>query len=303
MKQVRKPGFFVVGAPKSGTTSLYYYLKQHPEIFLPRIKELYFFCTDLHFRYTILDEEQFLSYYSNFKKEKAGGEVSVWNLLSERAAHGIYNFNPAAKIIILLREPVDMLYALHSNHVFNDNEIITDFEAAVNAVEDRRQGRLISPVIHCPIEGLYYTDIGSYAQQVKRYFEVFGAENVSVILFDDLKNDTSKVYHDILEFLNVSTAFKPKFKIYNSGKQVKSDALKRWMLHGPEWLKGAANKLLPHQSPARDKLNTWLWQINTKAMERKPIRPEFREKLKQHFSADILELQQLIGRDLHSWLS
>jgi hypothetical protein len=86
MKHEIKPGFFVVGAPKSGTTSLYSYLKQHPEIFLPRIKELNFFCTDLHFSFPLLTEDQFMNYYDGGENENAIGEVSVWNLFSRTAA-------------------------------------------------------------------------------------------------------------------------------------------------------------------------------------------------------------------------
>lgn len=88
----------------------------------------------------MLDEQKFLAYYKDYKNEIAIGEVSVWNLYSTIAAQQIQVFNPEAKIIILLRNPVDMMYALHSNHVFNDNENITDFEEALNAQAERKKG-------------------------------------------------------------------------------------------------------------------------------------------------------------------
>src|SRR6185503_8706746 len=131
MSGIKRPNFFVVGAPKSGTTSLYFYLKSHPQIFVPRRKELLFFCDDLHFTYPILNEHQFLDYYRDAGGKNAVGEVSVWNLYSRHAPQNIFRFNPDSRIIIILRHPVDMLYALHSNHVFNNNEIITDFEDAL----------------------------------------------------------------------------------------------------------------------------------------------------------------------------
>ncbi|MFI5136136.1 MAG: sulfotransferase, partial [Chitinophagales bacterium] len=163
MKEIRKPDFFIVGAPKSGTTSLYFYLKSHPEIFLPRRKELLYFCDDLHFMYPILNEQQFLDYYVDVKSERAVGEVSVWNLYSKNAAKNIFRFNPEAKIIAIIRNPADALYSLHSNHVFNQNEIISDFAEAWKAAPERKAGNKISPVIKCPVEGLYYTEIGKYA--------------------------------------------------------------------------------------------------------------------------------------------
>src|SRR6185436_16362908 len=107
MSKVKKPDFFVVGAPKSGTTSLYFYLKSHPQIFLPRRKELLFFCDDLHFTFPVLNEPEFLNYYRDVKDQLAAGEVSVWNLYSKNAARNIFHFNPDSRIIILLRHPVD----------------------------------------------------------------------------------------------------------------------------------------------------------------------------------------------------
>ncbi|HYV91238.1 MAG TPA: sulfotransferase [Chitinophagales bacterium] len=303
-----KPNFFIVGAPKSGTTSLYFYLKSHPQIFLPRRKELLFFCDDLHFTYPILNERQFLDYYRETRDQQVAGEVSVWNLYSRNAAQNIFQFNPDSKIIIILRHPVDMLYALHSNHVFNDNETITDFENALNAEADRKQGQQISSAIKCPVEGLYYSEVAAYSGQVQRYYDIFGKEKVKVILFDDFISDTKKVYADLLHFLSVDETVlphgngdSPEFKIFNANKTTRSEPLKRLTIAPPQWMKVMGRKIFPHQSKRRDLLMQWLWKVNTKEEERKRIDPQLRKKLISQFTPEILNLEKVIDRDLSRW--
>ncbi|MEO6167438.1 MAG: sulfotransferase domain-containing protein [Chitinophagales bacterium] len=301
MKQAIKPGFFVVGAPKSGTTSLYFYLKKHPQVYLPRIKELNFFCTDLHFRFPLLNEQQFLSYYQECKNEKAIGEVAVWNLYSVDAAQNIHQFNPASKIIILLRNPAEMMHALHSNHVFNDNEIITDFEMALNAQPDRKKGLRISPDIKCPVEGLYYYDVAAYSVQVKRFLDLFGTERVKVILFDDFVTHTKEIYQELLKFLEVEEIVPGEFEVFNASKTTRSALLKKITVHTPGWIRRTGQWLFPHQTARRDWLMFWLWKINTKEVKRPPLDPALRMKIASTMKAEIDVLEILLGRNLSRW--
>ncbi|MBA2407926.1 MAG: sulfotransferase [Chitinophagales bacterium] len=302
MKEAIKPNFFVVGAPKSGTTSLYFYLKEHPQVFLPRIKELNFFCTDLHFRYPILSEEQFMQYYKDWMNQPAVGEVSVWNLYSAAASENIYSFNPDAKIIIMLRHPVDMMHALHSNHVYNSNEIIPDFEEAIAAQDERKEGKRISPTIKCPVEGLYYFDVAAYSNQVKRYIDLFGKERVKVILFDEFSDNTTTAYLNLLKFLDVDPVLPSTFKIFNQRKVTRSNLLKQLTIAPPEWLKSTGRWLFPHQSKGRDWLMFWLWKLNTIPVDRKALSPVLRESLTEKFKDDIKILESVIDKDLSGWL-
>src|SRR3989339_415720 len=137
---MRKPDFFIVGAPKSGTTAMCTYLKQHPEIFMPEKKESHFFGTDLNSPRFIRDKKIYLSLFSKAKDERRVGESSVWYLYSKKAASEIKEFSPSASIIIMLRNPVDMLYSQHSQFLYNGNEDIACFEEALNAEQDRRRG-------------------------------------------------------------------------------------------------------------------------------------------------------------------
>jgi hypothetical protein len=109
---MRKPDFFIVGAPKSGTTAMYFYLKQHPEIFMPERKELHFFGSDFFAPHFVRDLKEYLKFFEGADNKKRIGEASVWYLYSKRAAFEIKEFNPDADIIIMLRNPVDMMYSL-----------------------------------------------------------------------------------------------------------------------------------------------------------------------------------------------
>jgi len=139
---MRTPDFFIVGAPKCGTTAMSDYLRQHPEIYMPQRKEPHFFGSDLDapYPYFIRDKEQYFSLFAEAKDEKRVGEASVWYLYSKRAAFEIKEFCPTASIIIMLRNPVDMIYSLHSQRLFTGNEDIPDFEEALEAEEDRKRG-------------------------------------------------------------------------------------------------------------------------------------------------------------------
>src|SRR6266545_5937438 len=133
---MRRPDFFIVGAPKCGTTALNDYLKDHPEIFISARKELHFFGSDLVFRGPRrITEQEYLSFFAPARHEKRLGEASVWYLYSQQAAAEIKAFSPAARIIIMLRNPVDMMYSLHSQRLYNGRETISDFAKALATEE------------------------------------------------------------------------------------------------------------------------------------------------------------------------
>src|SRR5215475_10623199 len=193
---MRKPDFFIFGAPKCGTTAMNDYLKDHPEIFIPAKKEIHFFGADLPFlKGKRVTEQEYMTYFAPAGNEKRLGESSVWYLYSQQAAAEIKAFSPAARIIIMLRNPVDMMYSLHAQRLYNDNEDIRDFAEALAAEEDRRQGRRIYQNANNAM-GFFYRDAARYTQQVQRYLDVFGRDKVHVIVFDDFRSDTPRVYRE-----------------------------------------------------------------------------------------------------------
>lgn len=295
---MRKPDFFIVGAPKCGTTAMYEYLRQHPEIFMPKVKETYFFGRDLHFRFGRFTEKEYFRLFNEVQNEKRVGEVSTWYLYSKSAAFEIKEFAPSAQIIIMLRNPVDVIYAWHSQLLYVGDEDIKDFKAALDAEEDRKKGKRIPKQCQV-IEGLFYKEIVKFSEQVKRYFDVFGRNNIHVIIFDDFKNNTPEVYRNTLRFLGVDENFRPSsFRVVNPNKKVRS-VLLRDSLNNP--LVRLMGKICLPSRRLRSYVRKKLKQFNTLYVPRPPMDPELRRRLQAEFAPEVKRLSDLLGRDLTHW--
>ena len=296
---MKRPDFFIVGAPKCGTTAMYKYLKQHPEIFMPERKEIHFFGTDLKSKYFLREKDIYLSLFSKAKDEKRIGECSVWYLYSKKAAEEIKEFYPSARIIIMLRNPVDMLYSQHSQFIYNGNEDIVDFEDALNAEDDRKRGLRIPKSVHF-VESLFYRETAKFSQQVKRYLNIYEKENIHIIIYDDLKRDTEEVYKKTLHFLDVNEGFLPELKIINPNKRARTKILRKLYSDQPLLTKSVGKILIP--SAFRTKLLRALKKINTKYLPRPPMDAELRKKLQAEFAPEVENLSKLLGRDLTHWV-
>ncbi len=145
------------------------------------------------------------------------------NLYSTVAAARIKTNSPDAKIIIMLRDPVEQMYSYHSVRRRNATEDL-DFEAALAAEADRREGRRL-PRLARNVKMYQYRAVASYTDQVARYFDAFGRENVHVVIFDDFVRDPAASYRATLEFLGVDPEFKPDFEVVNAHAMNISPAL------------------------------------------------------------------------------
>ena len=219
---MKKPNFFVVGAAKAGTTSLYNYLKEHPEVYLSPIKEPNYFNTEMkledfkediqksiyfefdkYFRKNKLEEKHFalidkkkdyLELFREVKQEKAIGEFSTSYLSSQVAAAEIYKFNPKSKIIVMLREPIERTlshYQMDLNKGFNLKNILKDLENDYNSVN---KGYCISNM---------YIDLSLYYDSIKRIFKIYPKEQVLIIRFENFKKHTNAVVKEVCTFLEI----------------------------------------------------------------------------------------------------
>ncbi len=295
---IRKPDFFIVGAPKCGTTAMCDYLGQHPEIYMCPLKEPHFFGSDITTPVDIKDEAEYLSLFVGVQDERRVGEASVWYLYSKTAAREIKEFNPAASIIIMLRNPVDVMYALHSQLLYIGREDIEDFEAALDAEADRKRGLRLPPQATLR-DHLLYRECPKYTEQVRRYVEVFSSEKLHVIIFDDFIADTDRVYRDTCEFLGVSPQPATQFRIVNPNKRVRSKLLRGVLDDPPGLIRTLGKPLTPRG--LRHKLLNKLRRANTKYEPRRPMAPELRQRLQAEFASEVERLSGLLGRDLTNW--
>lgn len=287
---MRKPNFFIVGAPRCGTGSLWTYLKGHPEIFMSTPKELYFFDIDLREKSEPrFSMEQYLAFFSAAGNQKKIGEATPSYLRSQHAPKAIKAFSPGAQIIIMLRNPIDVMYSLHSS-ALEGFEPITDFEAALEA-DATRIGR----------EQVGYREFTEFPEQVERYFGLFGRENVHTIIYDDLKRSSEAVYKDTLRFLDVSLGFTPAFTVMGANRHPRSLPLQRILVRPSRGIREIGRILLPRW--LRGRMRGGLLNLNSAVRARPPLDPEFRKRLQNEFEPKIERLSKLLGRDLSGWCS
>ena len=295
------PNFFIVGAPKCGTTSLHEYLQRHPDVFMPFYKEPHFFGSDLQgsrFRQFRDQPERYLKLFRDARGEKRIGESSPWYLASRCAAEEIYAYDPRAKIIIMLRNPVDMMYSMWSQFRYSGNEQIETFEDALAAEPERRQGKCIRRAAHC-ISGLYYRDMARFSGQVQRYFDRFGSENVKVIIFDDFKTDTAATYRTVLNFLDIDSQFETTFDVVNPNKEVRLEWLQKLIVSSGFSLMllkdrltylATTHSLVPFTY--RTRAVRGVIAVYTKYEQRSPLTPELRKTLSLEFQLEIDSFEQ-----------
>lgn len=298
-----KPSFFIVGAPKSGTTALCKYLNRHPQIFIPQKKELRYFCYN--------PPRISLNEYLKFFVEGDGkicGEGTPSYLRTEFTAQAIYDFNPEAKIIIMLREPVELLYSFHAQLLWNGNsEDEQDFVKAMALEQERRKHRQIPKKCNNP-EVLYYRNVVKFTEQITRYREYFGKEQVKIILFDDFIKNVAQIYQETLEFLQVDSNFVTEFNAINSRKKTRSNFLQNLYKRPPKKLLEFGKFLIPlPQHKRRELLESFkqkLQEFNKVQITKKDksLSLDIHKAMQQEFIPEIQKLSQLIDRDLSHWL-
>jgi hypothetical protein len=295
---VKRPDTFIVGVFKAGTSTMWRELDQHPDVFMSEVKEPMFFGQDLSSRYRRMTEEEYLALFKGAREDQRAGEASPWYLYSTSAAREINEFNRDARIIVMLRNPVDVMYSQHSQLVFNLREDLTDFGEALAAEADRAEGRRI-PADALRPEALLYRHSVRFPEQVGRYLDCFGRERVNFIVFEDLASDPASVYRDTLEFLGLDPTFTIDHRVENANKAPRSKLLQRLMFAPPRPLRGMYGRL--RTMPAMHRLRDRLARSNVERATRQSMDPELRRQLTAEFAPQVEELGKLIGRDLSAW--
>ena len=301
---MKKANLFIVGHPRSGTSSLHHYLRQHPDVFMTSIKEPNFFNLDfrnesdqfhkkrLYFPYRT--ESQYLKLYRKWRDEKIAGEASATYLYSTAAAQAIYQYNAASKIIIMLREPVEFLHSFHSAARFALGEHYREFKEAMMAEKDRREGRHLSKRVIAP-SWLLYSEFAKYTEQVKRFLSCFNPEKIEIIIFDDFIKDTPDVYRKISEFLGIDPGFSPEFNVVNPNKQMRWPLLKKYTLDSPFFRK-TLRWLFSDDTYAG--LKNFYKNKMVKHEPRQPLDETFRLELMQRFRPEVKKLSDFLNKDL-----
>ena len=300
------PNFLVIGAGNAGTTSLYHYLKQHPEVYMSPVKEPKFFALEGELPdyrgpgdmlvltrspadRAVIDLDGYEALFRGVRGEKAVGEASPVYLCDARAPGRIKHYVPDARLVAILRDPAERAYSAYMHQVRDGRETLS-FAEALDA-EERRTRANWSP-------GWRYTSEGFYHRNLARYHELFGRERVRVYLYEDLKEDPAGLMRGIFRFLGVDDSFAPDTsRRHNPSGVPKSRALQA-LLKRPNPLSATLKPLLP--KGLRRRLTEGLQERNLSKAP--PLDPEVRRRLVETYREDVLRLQDLIGRDLSGWL-
>ena len=312
-----QPNFFIAGAPKAGTTSLYNYLDQHPQIYMSPVKEPCYFAPEIrpdnftedvqplirrvsedlqkylhgpmtgkHFGGLVSSRDDYLRLFSNVKEEIAIGEASVVYLWSRSAAANIASAIPDARIIMVLRSPVDRLYSQYL-HMLTTGMVRLPFGDCVETSRCADTSRL----------GKYhpFLELGLYYEQVKRFLDIFPRERVRIYLYDDYRLDTLGTLRDVFGFLSVDVNFVPDIsQRYLEPRVPKligaSYLLKRYGL----WSR--AIELIPSafRAPVR--------RMALRSRKSLGMTETERAWLTEYYREDVQKLSDLLKRDLSAWL-
>lgn len=300
---VTLPNFLIVGAAKSGTTSLYHYLKQHPDVFMSSIKEPKFITSQfLSFpsngigdaeiqKDTVRFYKDYCQLFKSYEGKKAVGEASADNLYYyEKSIQYIKKFIANPKILIILRDPVERCYSAYMSLIRENREFLS-FENALKQEEYRKRNNW---------EYIwFYKDAGFYYNQVKAFIQNFN--QVTVYLYDDLRRDTLGLIKNMYDFLEVDSSFIPDIEIkYNVSGIPKSMFLHKF-LKEPNLLKSTIKPFLEMIFSDKN-IARMVENFKIKNLAKPEMNPETREYLKKLYREDILKLQDLINRDLSHWL-
>ncbi len=294
------PNFFILGAARSGTTSLYHYLRQHPEIYMSPLKEPNFYYlegqadkvkghgTSGWLRTCVTTRKEYLGLFKGVTTEKAIGEASVSYLSRVEAPPAIFRDVPKARLFASLRHPVERAFAAYMGMRLTGREQAKTFREALDLEDSRIKGNWSF--------GGYRTN-GLYFEQLSRYMALFDRAQIHVHLFDDFKTDPTAVVMNMLETLDVDTSVVPDTSIRHNPTGTIRNPLAHLVWTRSRPIRVGLRKHLP---PA---LRDWAFPFFTRSgLDKPPIPDDIRAELGEFYRPDIEKLQDLLDRDLSHWM-
>lgn len=295
--------FAIVGQPKAGTTAMAQFLSKHPQVCISSPKEPNFFATDFmkesddfHGKrkyFNIRTRKDYDKCFSHCKAEQILGEATPKYAHSKSAAKNIYKHNPSAKIIIILRNPVDFMHSLHMQYVNSGIENIKDFKEAIKLDPERKKGLNIPSQVKYP--SCYpYTERGKYYDQVKRFLDTFPQNNVLVLTHEEYKANNAITLKKVLDFLGVDPSFSVDFKTVHGSKAPRFETLNK--IINKSWITNLAHKILPHRAYVQ--ISKIFNKFALKEQQRTVMDIELKKELEQLFYDDVQKTSELLDRNL-----
>jgi hypothetical protein len=301
------PDFLVIGAGKSGTTSIDKYLNQHPEVFVPKKKEPNFFGYELireedlggnpddlsHYRNSVTELDDYIQIFENAAPHQKKGETSNTYLYHPGAPMRILHYIPEVKLIAILRQPADRLFSRYMHLARENRTPSKNFSDCLNRDSIWwKRNDLVR-------EGFYY-------KYLSTYFELFPRENIRIYIYEDFKDNPLQVMREIYEFIGVNSDFKPDVSLrYNESGLIRNRFLNKIYGQGG-WISRTLMSVLPgvyQRLRSNLGLKKRMLTLRSKNLEKVEMDKAIRKALTlEVYREDILNLEKLLGRDLSHWL-
>lgn len=299
------PNFLIFGVQKAGTTSVYNYLKQHPQVYTSPVKETEFMSCESARNPELLTDEDKLGLTKGGRQkivtieryealfEQAGdaiarGEASPNYLFAhQQAVPNIQTYTPNAKLIAILRNPVERAY---SDYLMSLRQVVGNRKSLAEQVETSGK------TSHTLLKGLYY-------EGTRHFLDAFGPEQVKIFLFDDLRKDSAGLMRELYKFIGVDSRFEANTQQQSQTAEVPKNSTINRLLRTKNPLRTGAAKVLRAvvSEDHRQKLRSQLIAANSQGKEKLPLTNKERQLLEDYYREDILQLQTLLNRDLSHW--
>lgn len=313
---------FIVGAPRCGTTTMALWLRAHPQVLFPFVKEPhYFWQHDLRgldkgeFRRKI--EHDYLNHFFSDPQpgQTSAADCSVSYLYAPEQLEPVLELWPDSRFVVGVRDPLTLLRSLHNRLIFTGDENLRRFEDAWDAIPDRLAGRRI-PWSTIEPRWLRYDEAARYGTYVERLFAAVGRERCMVMVFDDLVADPERQHRQLIDFAGLRPVPPSDLRPQREGKGV------RWLLL-QQLLKRPPRALLPYlastgyrgrfdkeaakrigkAAPAKTAaLRKRVLEWNRIRDEKRPIPLSLQREIRARYQGEVDKLAALIGRDLSHWL-
>jgi len=288
-----KPNFFIIGAPKCGTTSLHHYLNGHSQITMSVPKEPHYFSTDIN-NGGIRNREEYLGCFSHGdSKTVAIGESSTLYLYSRLAVKKIYDYNKNSKFIVMVRNPIEIAQSFHqvALKVFGETE--TNFQKAWFLEKNRKAGEKV-PKGCIDRQLILYGNIAKIGQQIERLASYVSLKNIHFIIYEDFKNFTKNEYIKVLKFLKLNNEVPKKFPLHNKSRRIKSETVTK-LTNYASFLKKKLNV------KTRFNVANKIHKVNVSDQPLDKLPKCLLLKMDKYFEHDINLISQFVKKDLSDW--
>ncbi|WP_424831787.1 sulfotransferase family protein [Ruegeria sp.] len=300
MTNGRLPDFLILGAARAGTTALYSYLRQNPSVFMPTAKEPNFFAFEGetlaysgpgadYVNNSVTDIEAYRALFADAPEGNICGEASPLYLYSPKAPERIHHHVPNARMVVILRNPIDQALSHYLYAVKQRIEPIEDFTKAIEA-EDERLAAGWQPLFG-------YSRFPLYAQQLTRYFDLFDSDQFLIRTYEEFQSDPQKVIEDITVFIGADPEFMPDMSTRANAGGVPRSRFFQDFLMKPNPVTGLIARVMPLET--RRRIRDRLSEFNLKRGVQMPSAA--RAILQERLTPEIENLERLLDRDLSAW--